>query len=105
MAFESRPIDTDTLRHQLMAPEPMKRIVALHALEIALEPGASAARAAVAGAAARFAARGIPFYATHDPHYCAWVSKAVSLWQRLQDSADFAPVNASAATAGRSAHA
>lgn len=104
MAFDSTPIDSDTLRQHLMAPDPMKRVVALHALEIELEPGAPAARAALAGAAAKFAARGIPFYAVNDPHYCAWVSKAVSFWQRLNDSTAFAPAGL-VGQPGPSAHA
>ena len=84
IARPTAPFDPETLRQQLMAPEPMKRVTALHALEMGPGPGACARRAALAGAAARFAARGIPFYAVHDPHYRAWVSKAVDLWQRLQ---------------------
>jgi hypothetical protein len=82
MSSHFQPADSESLRQHLMAPEPMKRIVALHALE--RETATPAARSPVAGAAAKFAARGIPFYAAHDPHYLAWVSKAVDFWQQLR---------------------
>jgi len=85
MPSNSAVMDASTLRACLMAPEPMPRFTALHALEeIELEHGASPARVALAQAAAKFVERGIPFYSTQDPHYCAWVSKAVSFWERLQ---------------------
>jgi hypothetical protein len=78
-------MDSSTLRERLMAPEPMPRFTALHALEaIELEQGASPARVALAQAAARFVERGIPYYSVQDPHYRAWVSKAVSYWERLR---------------------
>ena len=84
MSSASSVMDSSTLRECLMAPEPMPRFTALHALEgIELEQGASASRVALAQAAARFVERGIPFYSTQDPHYRAWVSKAVSYWERL----------------------
>ncbi len=76
-------LDSDTLREQLMAPNPMQRVSALHSLEVEAESGVADERAAVAQAAAKFAARGIPFYAVDDPHYKAWVGKAVDFWQRL----------------------
>ncbi len=81
-------MDASTLRERLMAPEPMPRVTALHALEgeLELEQGASPARVALASAAARFVERGIPYYSLQDPHYRAWVSKAVSYWERLQQS-------------------
>ena len=41
--------------------------------------------------AARFAARGIPFYAAHDAQYLAWVDKAVALWQRLHAAPGLVP--------------
>jgi hypothetical protein len=84
MASHFHPLDPETLRQHLMAPEPTKRAAALHALEVELEPGTPAARSPLAGAAAKFAARGIPFYAVDDPHYRAWVSKAVDFWLRLR---------------------
>ena len=84
MSSASSVMDSSTLRECLMAPQPMPRFTALHALEgIELEAGASASRVALAQAAARFVERGIPFYSTQDPHYRAWVSKAVSYWERL----------------------
>lgn len=82
----SSVMDSSTLRERLMAPEPMPRVTALHALEgeLELEQGASPARVALANAAARFVERGIPYYSVQDPHYRAWVSKAVSYWERLR---------------------
>lgn len=82
MAHESTVTDSDMLRRQLMAPDLMQRVAALHSLELEAECACDQ-RPAVAHAAARFAARGIPFYALHDPHYKAWVGKAVDYWQRL----------------------
>jgi hypothetical protein len=70
-------LDSNSLRQQLMSDHPMHRIKALHALEVA--------RAATPEqqAAARFASRGIPFYSAQDPHYRAWVDKAVGHWERV----------------------
>jgi hypothetical protein len=78
-------MDASTLREHLMAPEPMPRVTALHALEEEIErkPGANRARVALAHAAARFVERGIPYYSVQDPHYRAWVSKAVEYWEKL----------------------
>ena len=85
MPSASSIMDSSTLRERLMAPEPMPRFTALHALEgVGLEQGASPSRVALAQAVARFVERGIPFYSEQDPHYRAWVSKAVSYWERLQ---------------------
>lgn len=86
MSSHSAAMDATTLRECLMAPEPMPRVTALHALEEELgrPQGASPARVALANAAARFVERGIPYYSVQDPHYRAWVSKAVSYWERLQ---------------------
>jgi hypothetical protein len=86
MSSHSAAMDATTLRERLMAPEPMPRVTALHALEeeLELQQGASPARVALAHAAARFVERGIPYYSVQDPHYRAWVSKAVSYWERLQ---------------------
>lgn len=97
--------DADALRQQLMSRLPMQRIKALHALEAEAAPGASADHAAAAGAAARFAARGLPFYSAQDAQYGAWVEKAVALWQRVQDTAAFAPVVGKFASAGAARHA
>ena len=85
MSSVSSVMDASTLRECLMAPQPMPRFTALHALEeVGLEQGASPARAALAQTVARFVERGIPYYSAQDPHYRAWVSKAVSYWERLQ---------------------
>jgi len=85
MPSASSAMDSSTLRECLMAPQPMPRFTALHALEeVVLEQGASPARVALAQAVARFVERGIPYYSVQDPHYRAWVSKAVSYWERLQ---------------------
>jgi hypothetical protein len=82
-------LDAAILRERLMAPEPMPRIVALHALEeeIGHLQRGDAACVALANAAARFVERGIPYYNVQDPHYQAWVSKAVSYWEKLHHSA------------------
>ena len=72
--------DCDALREQLRAPDPMQRVMALHALEVEV---ARAGPRPLANEVMRFTERGIPFYCLHDPHYCDWVSKAVSYWQRL----------------------
>lgn len=86
MRPEPSTMDALTLRERLMAPEPMPRATALHALEEEIEhqQRASPAQAALAHAAARFVERGIPYYSTQDPHYQAWVSKAVSYWEKLR---------------------
>ncbi len=68
-----------TLRAQLMAPEPIQRVHALHALELEL----SEAPAAVAEELEAFAARGIPYYAPEEPAYREWVGKAVGYWEKL----------------------
>ena len=89
MSSATAVMDASTLRERLMAPEPMPRFTALHALEeVELEQGASPARVALANAVARFVERGIPFYSLQDPHYRDWVSKAVSYWERLQDRSE-----------------
>lgn len=88
-AHPTAAIDAAILRERLLAPEPMPRIMALHALEEEIEQlqGGSAACVALANAAARFVERGIPYYNLQDPHYQAWVSKAVSYWEKLHGSA------------------
>jgi hypothetical protein len=83
-------VDADSLRRQLMDADPMQRAMALHALEIEVERCAASGRAALSGEAARFAARGIPYYALHDRHFQEWVGRAVSYWERLHDAPDAA---------------
>lgn len=73
--------DAQTLRTELMAPQPMRRATALHAVELELE--GSAARRALMQQVQSFIARGIPFYAPDDAHYRDWVSRVVTYWQRL----------------------
>lgn len=89
MSSQHPAMDVHTLRERLMAPEPMPRAVALHALEAEIEQlqGRDAASVALANAAARFVERGIPYYNAQDPHYQAWVSKVVSYWEKLALSA------------------
>ena len=72
--------DAASLREHLTAADPFQRAMGLHALEIEVErsPGA------ISSEAARFASRGIPYYALHDPHFQNWVGKAVSYWERLR---------------------
>ena len=83
MELQACVIDSDvSLRENLMAPNPMQRAIALHALEVELERK-GAPRATLANEVAKFTARGIPFYSLRDPHFCDWVGKAVSYWQRL----------------------
>ncbi|MBC7700486.1 hypothetical protein [Aquabacterium sp.] len=69
-----------TLRAQLMAPEPVQRVNALHALELEL---VEASPHAVAEELEAFAARGIPYYAPDGPAYREWVGKAVAYWEQL----------------------
>jgi hypothetical protein len=75
--------DSRDLREQLMAPDPMRRALALHALEVEVERCASGRRGSLTQEASKFTARGIPYYALHDPHFQDWVRKAVSYWDRL----------------------
>ncbi len=72
--------DAASLRQYLTAADPFRRALGLHALEIEVgrSPGA------LSSEAGRFAARGIPYYALHDPHFQDWVGKAVSYWERLR---------------------
>lgn len=72
--------DAASLRQQLTAADPMQRAMGLHALEIELARCGGSLRSE----AARFAERGIPYYALHDPHFQDWVGKAVSYWERLR---------------------
>jgi len=80
MQHTSSVTDAASLRQHLTAADPFRRALGLHALEIEVErsPGS------LSNEAARFAARGIPYYALHDPHFQDWVVKAVSYWERLR---------------------
>jgi hypothetical protein len=102
--MHSTPCVTDSasLRQQLMAADPMQRAMALHALEIEAERAAPA-RQSLCQEAARFASRGIPYYALHDRHFQDWVGKAVSYWERLHAAqpAAVALVSAAPQTARR----
>jgi len=72
--------DSRSLRERLMAPDPMQRAIGLHALKVEAE---RCAQRGLTQEASKFAARGIPYYALHDPHFNDWVGKAVSYWERL----------------------
>jgi hypothetical protein len=71
---------SQSLREQLMAPEAIARVHALHALELALE---AAPASPVAAELEAFTARGIPYYAPEDQEYLDWVTKAVSYLEAL----------------------
>lgn len=75
----SQKTTAQTLHDQLMAPEPIQRVQALHALEMEL----GVAPHAVAEELEAFAARGIPYYAPQEPAYREWVGKAVGYWEQL----------------------
>lgn len=74
--------DSSSLRQRLMAPDPMQRAIGLHALTVEAERSACTHRG-LRQEASKFASRGIPYYAPHDPHFNDWVGKAVSYWERL----------------------
>ncbi len=74
------PVSADALRAQLMARDPMQRVMALHAIEVHAEHG----EGRLAGQVEAFTARGIPYYAPNDPHYQAWVGRALAFWERVQ---------------------
>lgn len=76
------------LHAELMAPEAMKRVLALHAVEVEADKVGSTP---LVKAFTDFAARGIPFYSPQDPHYQAWVGKAVGYWEQLHGGAARAP--------------
>ena len=84
MKSQAEHASADALRAQLMAPDPMQRFMALHALEVEAEHGGAAK---LAGQVEAFAARGVPYYAPQDPHYQAWVGRALAFWERLHASA------------------
>lgn len=92
MAATSADVDGVNLRRRLMAAEPMQRVAALHDLECQLARAAQPPGARLAHAVQDFVARGIPFYSSVDPHYLAWVDRAVDYWQRLQVRAESAGV-------------
>jgi hypothetical protein len=74
-------MNADLLRAQLMAPDPMQRVMALHSLEVEAEHRKAPK---LAGQVEAFASRGIPYYAPNEPHYQAWVGRALEFWLRLQ---------------------
>ena len=80
--------DSQTLRQHLMAPDPMLRLLGLHALERELERHPAGA---LINEIARFAARGIPYYSLSDPHFMEWVGKAVAYWERLHGGPKMPP--------------
>lgn len=73
------------LRSELMAPEAVKRVHALHVLELEVE---QVPETKVAKEVEAFAARGIPYYSPEDPGYREWVAKAITLWERVQHQHD-----------------
>lgn len=75
--------DSRSLRERLMAPDPMQRAIALHALEVEVERCSCSRRGGLPQEASKFASRGIPYYSPNDPHFNDWVGKAVSYWERL----------------------
>ena len=78
---------SDSLRERLMAPDPMQRALALHELEVEVERHACQSRGGLTHEVTKFAARGIPYYALHDPHFQDWVGKAVAYWEKLHSAA------------------
>ena len=84
MAQSTAGLDAAHLRERLMAAEPMQRVTALHALECELTRSANPPGAQLAQAIAEFVSRGMPFYSSVDPHYLAWVDRAVQYWERLK---------------------
>jgi hypothetical protein len=82
MDLETSVVDSQTLRRYLMAPNPMQRAIALHALEVEVERLPAGDRS-LGNEVEKFVSRGIPFYALNDPHYCSWVGKAASYWDKL----------------------
>jgi hypothetical protein len=81
MSLETPVLDAQSLRTELMAPQPMRRAMALHALELGLDHADP--KRGLSQQVASFVARGIPFYSPEDAHYREWVAKVVSYWQRL----------------------
>ncbi|MFZ2650198.1 MAG: hypothetical protein WA210_08830 [Burkholderiaceae bacterium] len=96
-------VDDVHLRERLMATQPMQRVAALHDLECELVRSAHPPSAQLAQAIQEFVARGMPFYSNVDPHYLAWVDRAVDYWERLQRAGVAEPAAASARAQGRAA--
>jgi hypothetical protein len=84
MAGATAELDSAQLRDRLLAAEPMQRVAALHELECQVQRGPRPAGSRLAQAVREFVARGMPFYSRADPHYLAWVDRAVAYWERLQ---------------------
>lgn len=80
---DTLPLNADTLRRQLMAPEPIQRARGLHAVECALAQSGSQ-RARLATEAEKFISRGLPFYLPEAAQYTEWVDRTVGYWERLQ---------------------
>ena len=76
------------LREQLMAAEPPQRVAGLHALECACGHATGSNNARLVQVVSEFVARGMPFYSNADPHYLAWVERAIDYWERLQRRRD-----------------
>ena len=87
-----------SLREQLMAPQAIERVHALHALELALE---AAPASPVAAELEAFTARGIPYYAPEDQEYLDWVAKAVSYLEALHTGGTKAARGTSSARTAR----
>ena len=77
-------LNAQSLRSHLMDPEPMQRVIGLHALEC-VAAQAESTHTRLAHEAQKFISRGIPFYQPHGGHYSEWVERTVSYWERLQD--------------------
>jgi len=92
--------NAQALREQLMAPQAIERVHAMHALELELE---EAPACPVAAELEAFTARGIPYYAPDDPHYREWVAKAVTYWEKLH-AQPHAPVPSMTASKVRGGH-
>jgi hypothetical protein len=79
------PLNSDALRRQLMAPEPIQRARGLHAVERLLGQS-DGRRDRLATEAEKFVSRGLPFYQPQDTQYGAWVNRTVTYWERLQQN-------------------
>ncbi|MES2887969.1 MAG: hypothetical protein V4739_08135 [Pseudomonadota bacterium] len=84
--MSSSPLNAASLRLQLMAPEPMQRARALHAVECMLAQTGEQ-RPRWASEAEKFVSRGLPFYQPQAAQYGEWVERTVTYWERLQPSA------------------
>ncbi len=81
------PLNSEALRRQLMAPEPIQRARGLHAVECLLAQSGGR-RARLATEAEKFVSRGLPFYLPEDAQYTEWVNRTVAYWERLQQTDD-----------------